>query len=320
MAGVSASSLTHSGITGKLESLNSHESSRMEFRCATGLRAQPPSRFSCRRAGIVRHQSPFPNHDFQPSAHEHKSGYETIRILLPSVPSDAEQKQRSAEVVAWVKQQIADGRKLEPRVLATEHDLVVSEENKSSASTYSGGTLVAINFFEAKDFEEAVKIAKTHPGLRYGLSIEVRPWTDPLAATNAPQSSNSHGMKPRISLLTIGVDDLEKSLRFYRDGLGLPTQGIVGTEFEIGAVAFFDLQSNLKLAIWPRKSLSKATGLPLNKPRATEFSIGHNVASKAEVDAVMQRARNAGAVIVKPAHDTFWGGYAGYFQDPDGHL
>src|SRR6266496_5595616 len=161
---------------------------------------------------------------------------------------------------------------------------------------------------------------KTNPGLRYGVSIEVRPWTDPLAATNAPQSSDSHGMKPRISLLTIGVDDLEKSLRFYRDGLGLPTQGIVGTEFEIGAVAFFDLQSNLKLAIWPRKSLSKDTGLPLNKPSATEFSIGHNVASKAEVDAVMQRARNAGAVIVKPAHDTFWGGYAGYFQDPDGHL
>ena len=89
--------------------------------------------------------------------------------------SDVEQKQRSAEVVAWVKQQIADGRKLEPRVLATEHDLVVSEENKSNASTNSGGTLVAINFLEAKDFEEAVKIAKTHPGLRYDVSIEVRP-------------------------------------------------------------------------------------------------------------------------------------------------
>ena len=127
-------------------------------------------------------------------------------------------------------------------------------------------------------------------------------------------------MKPRITVITLGVDDLERALRFYRDGLGLPTQGIVGTEFEIGAVAFFDLQSNLKLAIWPRKSLSKDTGLPLNKPSATEFSIGHNVASKAEVNAVMQRARNAGAVIVKPAHDTFWGGYAGYFQDPDGHL
>ncbi len=127
-------------------------------------------------------------------------------------------------------------------------------------------------------------------------------------------------MKPRISLITICVDDLEKSLRFYRDGLGLPSEGIVGTEFEHGAVAFFDLESNLKLAIWPRKSLSKDSGLPVDKPSATEFSIGHNVASKAEVDAVMERAEVAGAVIVKPPQATFWGGYAGYFQDPDGHL
>ena len=127
-------------------------------------------------------------------------------------------------------------------------------------------------------------------------------------------------MKPRISLITIGVDDLEKSLHFYRDGLGLPTKGIVGTEFENGAVAFFDLEANLKLAIWPRNSLAKDTGLPLDQRSATEFSIGHNVASKTEVDAVMQRAANARATIVKKAHDTFWGGYAGYFQDPDGHL
>jgi catechol 2,3-dioxygenase-like lactoylglutathione lyase family enzyme len=87
-------------------------------------------------------------------------------------------------------------------------------------------------------------------------------------------------MKPRISLLTICVDDLEKSLRFYRDGLGLPTKGIVGTEFEYGAVAFFDLESNLKLAIWPRKSLAKDSGLPVDKPSVTEFSIGHNVPSR----------------------------------------
>ena len=127
-------------------------------------------------------------------------------------------------------------------------------------------------------------------------------------------------MKPRITLLTLGVDDLERSLRFYRDGLGLPTGGIVGSEFEHGAVAFFELQSGLKLALWPRKSLSHDTGLPVAKPSATELSIGHNVASKAEVDSVMEQARKAGAVIVKPAHDTFWGGYAGYFQDPDQHL
>ena len=127
-------------------------------------------------------------------------------------------------------------------------------------------------------------------------------------------------MKPRITLITIGVDDLERSLRFYRDGLGLKTEGIVGTQFEHGAVAFFDLQAGLKLAIWPRKSIAHDTGLPLGRPSPTEFTVGHNVSSKAEVDAVMERARRAGAVIVKPAHDTFWGGYAGYFQDPDQHL
>lgn len=127
-------------------------------------------------------------------------------------------------------------------------------------------------------------------------------------------------MKPRITLITIGVDDLESSLRFYRDGLGLKTEGIVGTEFEYGAVAFFDLQSGLKLAIWPRKSIAHDSGLPLASPSSTEFTIGHNVSSTSEVDAVMEQARRAGATIVKPAHDTFWGGYAGCFQDPDQHL
>ncbi len=127
-------------------------------------------------------------------------------------------------------------------------------------------------------------------------------------------------MKPRISLITLCTDDLERSVKFYRDGLGLKTQGIIGTEFEYGAVAFFDLEAGLKLAIWPRKSLSKDSGLLSGIPSATEFTIGHNVSSKAEVDAVMQQARKADAVIVKPAQDTFWGGYAGYFQDPDHHL
>jgi catechol 2,3-dioxygenase-like lactoylglutathione lyase family enzyme len=127
-------------------------------------------------------------------------------------------------------------------------------------------------------------------------------------------------MKPRISVITIGVDDLERALRFYRDGLGLKTDGIVGKEFENGAVAFFDLQSGLKLAIWPRKSISHDSGLALSSPNSTEFTLGHNVNSKAEVDAVMEQAKNAGAVIIKPAQDTFWGGYAGYFQDPDSHL
>ncbi len=127
-------------------------------------------------------------------------------------------------------------------------------------------------------------------------------------------------MKPRITLITFGVDDLEKAVRFYRDGFGLKTEGIVGTQFEHGAVAFFDLQAGLKLALWPRTSMAHDTGLPLSPKSPTEFTLGHNVSSKAEVDAVLDQAKKAGAVIVKPAHDTFWGGYAGYFQDPDGHL
>ena len=126
-------------------------------------------------------------------------------------------------------------------------------------------------------------------------------------------------MKPRITLITLGVDDLERSLRFYRDGLGLKTDGIVGKEFEYGAVAFFDLEG-LRLALWPRKSLARDCGLPQSAPSPTDVSLAHNVRSKAEVDAVMAQARGAGARIVKPAADTFWGGYAGYFQDPDQHL
>ena len=127
-------------------------------------------------------------------------------------------------------------------------------------------------------------------------------------------------MNPRITVLTIGVDDLEKSVAFYRDGLGLPTDGIVGKEFEYGAVAFFDLQNGVQLALWPRKSIARDTGIPLQPPSAIEFTMGHNVNSRSEVDETMEQAHKAGAKITKPARDTFWGGYAGYFQDPDGHL
>lgn len=127
-------------------------------------------------------------------------------------------------------------------------------------------------------------------------------------------------MKPRITLITLGVDDLERAVAFYRDGLGLATEGIIGQEFEHGAVAFFDLQAGLKLALWPRASLAHDAGLPLEPRSATELSLGHNVATRDEVDAVLSQAAAAGGTIVKPAGETFWGGYAGYFQDPDGHL
>jgi catechol 2,3-dioxygenase-like lactoylglutathione lyase family enzyme len=127
-------------------------------------------------------------------------------------------------------------------------------------------------------------------------------------------------MKARITLITLGVDDLERALRFYRDGLGLQTPGIVGTEFEHGAVAFFDLEHGLRLALWPRASLAHDSGLPVTPRSATEFCLAHNVAAREEVDAVLAQAQRAGARIVKAAHDTFYGGYAGYFEDPDGHL
>lgn len=127
-------------------------------------------------------------------------------------------------------------------------------------------------------------------------------------------------MTPNVTLITLGVDDLERSVAFYRDGLGFRTKGIIGTEIENGAVAFFNLQSGVKLALWPRRSLAADSGLPLQAPCATELSLGHNVSSRDDVDAVMQQAAKAGARIVKPAQSTFYGGYAGYFQDPDGHL
>ena len=127
-------------------------------------------------------------------------------------------------------------------------------------------------------------------------------------------------MKPRITLITLGVDDLERAVRFYRDGLGWKTDGIVGKEFEHGAVAFFDLANGLRFALWPRKSLSHDSGLPVGKPSLTDVCLAHNVRSQAEVDSVMAEAKAAGASIVKAAHKAFYGGYAGYFSDPDQHL
>jgi catechol 2,3-dioxygenase-like lactoylglutathione lyase family enzyme len=127
-------------------------------------------------------------------------------------------------------------------------------------------------------------------------------------------------MKPRISVLTIGVADLDRALAFYRDGLGLPTEGIIGREFEHGAVAFFTLSGGLRLAIWAQDDIAHDTGLAKAPNSPTAFTIGHNVARREEVDAVMAQATRASAEIVKPAQDTFYGGYAGYFRDPDGHV
>jgi uncharacterized protein len=127
-------------------------------------------------------------------------------------------------------------------------------------------------------------------------------------------------MEPRITVLTLGVADLERSLRFYRDGLGLATEGIVGTEFEHGAVVFFQLRGGVLLALYPRKEIAWDATVREGEHSPTEFTIGHNVRDRAQVNVVLQQAQSAGARIVKPAGPTFWGGYAGYFQDPDGHL
>ncbi|HET7203421.1 MAG TPA: VOC family protein [Steroidobacteraceae bacterium] len=127
-------------------------------------------------------------------------------------------------------------------------------------------------------------------------------------------------MRARLSVVTLGVDDLDRAVRFYRDGLGWRTEGIVGQEFEHGAVAFFDLQGGLRLALWPRSSLAVDTALVSSGPGANEFSLGHNVATRSEVDDVIGQASAAGARVVKPPQPTFWGGYAGYFRDLDGHL
>ncbi len=127
-------------------------------------------------------------------------------------------------------------------------------------------------------------------------------------------------MRPRIKVFTLGVSDLARSLAFYRDGLGLPTEGIIGQEFEDGAVVFFHLNDDLILALYPSASLAKDAGIAASEARLGAVSIGHIVGSKTEVDALMQQAAAAGAVVTDPAHDRFWGGYSGYFHDPDGHL
>lgn len=127
-------------------------------------------------------------------------------------------------------------------------------------------------------------------------------------------------MNPRIDVLTLAVSDLERSLAFYRDGMGLETEGIVGQEFEHGAVVFFRMTNGMTLALYPGVFLSKDAKVDGTHTRLGAVSIGHLVSSREEVDRVMDQARRAGAVVTDPARGRFWGGYSGYFHDPDGHL
>lgn len=125
-------------------------------------------------------------------------------------------------------------------------------------------------------------------------------------------------MQPRISYITLGVDDLERSVAFYRDVLGLPTDGIIGSEFPQGAVAFFKMEGGLTFALWPRASIAADCGVPQGVPDPTGVMLAHNVASMGEVDTLMQLIPVE--AVVKPPRELFWGGYGGVFRDPDGHL
>ena len=133
-------------------------------------------------------------------------------------------------------------------------------------------------------------------------------------------------MKPQVHVITLAVSDLERALAFYRDGLGLESPGVIGTEFAgdetnpSGAAAMFELQGGLILALYPRTELAKDANVRLGPPKTGEFSIGHVVVTRAEVDAVLGEAEAAGATLTDQPHDRPWGIYSGYFRDLDGQL
>ncbi|HVX00306.1 MAG TPA: VOC family protein [Candidatus Babeliaceae bacterium] len=127
-------------------------------------------------------------------------------------------------------------------------------------------------------------------------------------------------MEQRLNILTLGVKDLKRSMEFYRKGMGWRTQGLVGTEYEHGAIVLFELANGQMLSLYERKNLAWDSKVELQPVSATEFSIGYFVNSDGEVDAILEQASAAGAKITKQGQKAFWGGYHGYFQDIDGHL
>jgi uncharacterized protein len=126
-------------------------------------------------------------------------------------------------------------------------------------------------------------------------------------------------MRPLVHVLTLGVADLERSLAFYRE-LGFQSEGILGTEFPGGTAAMFELEGGLILALYGRKDLERDANATFDAPGRGEFSIGHLVHSREEVDAVLALAQAAGATLTEEPYDRPWGIYSGYFRDPDGHL
>ena len=132
-------------------------------------------------------------------------------------------------------------------------------------------------------------------------------------------------MEPRVDVITLAVEDLERALRFYRDGLGFESRGVIGTQWTDeesganGAIAVFKFESGLLLSLYPRSDLAKDAAIPAGPARPGEFSLGQLVQSRAEVDELIEKAEAAGAAVTTP-RDRPWGIYSGYFRDLDGHL
>ena len=133
-------------------------------------------------------------------------------------------------------------------------------------------------------------------------------------------------LQAKVFFITLAVDDLDRSVAFYRDGLGWPTEGIVGQEFhdEVtgadGTIAFFNLDGGLLLGLYERTNLAKDASLLPGPPSSTEFSLGVPAESQAEVDKLLRQVEAAGGTLTAPAHMRPFGVYSGYFTDPDGHL
>jgi uncharacterized protein len=120
-------------------------------------------------------------------------------------------------------------------------------------------------------------------------------------------------MNPRISMITLGVADLETSVKFYKKGLGFPKME------SPPEVAFFTLNGSW-LGLYSRESLAEDAGVSPRGSGFSGFTLSHNVASEAVVDQIVEKAVSAGAVLVKPPKMASWGGYHSYFKDPDGYL
>ena len=133
-------------------------------------------------------------------------------------------------------------------------------------------------------------------------------------------------MHAKIIFVTLAVDDLDRSVAFYRDGLGWHTEGIVARELhdEVtgagGTIALFALDSGLMIGLYERTNLAKDASMPVGPRSSTEFSLGIPAEAQAEVDTLLARAEAAGGTLTAPAHMRPWGIYSGYFADPDGHL